>query len=66
MFDKVEVNGENAHPIYKHLTAEGKEPIEWNFAKFLIDQEGNLVKRYSAKLSPAELTPDIEKLTEKN
>jgi len=63
MFDKIDVNGANAHPIYKHLTADGKEPIEWNFAKFLVDREGNLVKRFPAKQSPTELTPDIEKLT---
>lgn len=61
MFDKVDVNGANAHPIYKHLTKDGAEPIEWNFAKFLIDQNGQLVKRYPAKSSPTEAIPDIEK-----
>lgn len=63
MFDKIDVNGEGAHPIYKHLTHDGKEPIEWNFAKFLVDKEGNVVKRFPAKQSPAEMTADIEKLT---
>lgn len=62
MFDKVDVNGSDAHPIYKLLTNDGKEPIEWNFAKFLIDQNGQVVKRYPAKSSPTEAVADIEKL----
>lgn len=61
MFDKIDVNGENAHPIYKLLTHEGKEPIEWNFAKFLVDQNGQVVKRYPAKSSPMDAVADIEK-----
>jgi glutathione peroxidase len=65
MFDKIDVNGPNAHPIYKALTNEGKEPIEWNFAKFLVDANGNVVKRYPAKSSPTEAIPDIENALQK-
>lgn len=63
MFEKIDVNGGNAHPIYKLLTEETKAPIEWNFAKFLIDRNGKLVKRVPAKTSPSELAADIERLT---
>ena len=62
MFDKVDVNGAAAHPIYKQLTSDGKEPIEWNFAKFLVGRDGKTIKRFSAKSSPMEMVADIEKL----
>ena len=64
MFAKVDVNGEGAHPLFKHLksaTAE-MEPIKWNFAKFLVDQEGRVVKRYPPTVEPASVAPDIEAL----
>jgi len=56
MFSKVDVNGENAHPIYKYLKKElgglfGRK-IKWNFAKFLIDSEGNPVKRFTPVTKP--------------
>jgi glutathione peroxidase len=57
MFAKVDVNGPNAHPLYKALTA-GKD-IEWNFAKFLVDEKGNLVKRYAPTVTPAEIEKDL-------
>ncbi len=63
MFEKIDVNGGDAHPIYKLLTEETRAPIEWNFAKFLIDRDGKLVKRVPAKSSPTELVADIERLT---
>lgn len=66
MMDKIDVNGSNAHPIYKLLTGEGKEPIEWNFAKFLIDKNGEVVRRFPAKQSPLEMEADIQKLTSNN
>jgi glutathione peroxidase len=59
MFSKIEVNGENAHPIYKYLKKElsglfgGK--IKWNFTKFLIDAEGNPVKRFSPVTKPEKI-----------
>lgn len=65
MFSKIEVNGENTHPIYKYLKNRlpgvfGKN-IKWNFAKFLIDRNGKPVKRFSPTTIPEELVKDIEK-----
>ncbi len=66
MFSKIEVNGENAHPIYKYL--KNKLPglfgrkIKWNFAKFLIDKNGIPVKRFAPTTVPENLKNDIEKL----
>ncbi len=67
MFSKIEVNGEDATPIYKYLTEKdvdpaGKGPISWNFEKFLIDREGNLVHRFAPRTKPddAELLKAIE------
>jgi glutathione peroxidase len=66
MFSKVDVNGENAHPIFKYLksTLPGFliKRIKWNFTKFLIDSKGIPVKRYSPSTKPEDLTGDIEKL----
>jgi len=67
MFSKIDVNGANAHPIYKHLKSELKgglfgSSIKWNFAKFLIDKEGKPYKRYSPTTSPENLREDIEEL----
>ncbi len=57
MFSKVEVNGPNAAPIYKYLTSKSAEPVgdgkvSWNFEKFLVDRDGNLVNRFSPNASP--------------
>ena len=65
MFSKIEVNGENTHPIYKYLKDKlpeflGKN-IKWNFAKFLIDRNGKPVKRFSPTTIPEKLVKDIEK-----
>ena len=65
MFSKIEVNGENTHPIYKYLKNRlsgilGKN-IKWNYAKFLIDRNGNPVKRFSPTTIPEKLIKDIEK-----
>lgn len=66
IFEKIDVNGENAHPLYKYLKKEAKgiitNEIKWNFAKFLIDSEGNIVKRYAPTTKPSKLKNDIEKL----
>lgn len=67
MFSKIEVNGDNTHPLYQHLKSEakgllGSEKIKWNFTKFLVDEEGNVLKRYAPNLEPKEITSDIEKL----
>ncbi|HLH08559.1 MAG TPA: glutathione peroxidase [Terriglobales bacterium] len=66
LFSKVDVNGENAHPIYKYLTSEkpgllGKA-IRWNFTKFLIDKEGKIVDRYAPLTPPAKIEADILRL----
>ena len=66
MFEKIDVNGSNTHPIYKYLKEQEKglltKDIKWNFTKFLIDKEGNLIKRYSPTTSPLKIKTDIEKL----
>ena len=67
MFDKIDVNGSGAHPLYKFLKAEhagilGTEPIKWNFTKFLIDREGQVTARFAPITKPADLASEIEKL----
>lgn len=66
MFEKIDVNGENAHPIYKYLTSQAKgvlsSKIKWNFTKILIDTEGNVVKRYAPTVLPSKIEKDIVKL----
>jgi len=66
MFSKIEVNSDNAHPIYKYLKDKlpgfpGKK-IKWNFTKFLIDSNGTPVKRFAPTTIPEKLVPAIEKL----
>lgn len=66
LFSKVEVNGSDAHPLYKWLKKEksglGPSAIKWNFTKFLIDTEGNVVKRYGSATKPEDIADDIEAL----
>lgn len=67
MFAKIDVNGNDAHPIYKYLKSELKggilgSSIKWNFAKFMIDKNGNPYKRFSPTTTPDKLVEDIEKL----
>lgn len=66
MFEKIDVNGKNAHPLYKYLKNEAKgllsKEIKWNFTKFLIDSEGNIVKRYAPTVEPLNIKDDIENL----
>lgn len=67
MFAKIDVNGENAHPLYRYLkrSAPGilkSEAIKWNFTKFLIDRKGNVVRRYAPSTEPEAIASDIEKL----
>ena len=66
VFSKIDVNGDNAHPVFKYLKERlpglfGKK-IRWNFAKFLIDRTGKPVKRFSPATVPEKLVKDIEKL----
>jgi glutathione peroxidase len=66
LFAKIKVNGENAHPLYKHLKSAQKgllgSNIKWNFTKFLVDQEGQVVKRYSPQTSPKQMEQDVQQL----
>ena len=70
LFEKIEVNGDNTHPIYLFLKSEatgflGTEGIKWNFTKFLIDKEGNVIDRYGSSTKPKKIATDIEKLLAK-
>jgi glutathione peroxidase len=65
MMAKVDVNGAQAHPLWQWLTAEapgllGSKPIKWNFSKFLIGRDGQVIKRYAPSESPENLRRDIE------
>jgi len=69
MFEKIDVNGTGAHPLYQWLksaAAEADQPgkkaedIEWNFAKFLVGRDGKVIRRYSAKTKPEDIAQDIE------
>jgi len=67
MFDKVEVNGDNAIPLYKYLkdSAPGlldTKAIKWNFTKFLVDKDGKVIRRYAPNVSPKDIAPEIEKI----
>ncbi|MDE1184043.1 glutathione peroxidase [Paraburkholderia sp.] len=67
MFDKIDVNGANAHPLYRYLTGEapgvlGIEAIKWNFTKFLVNRDGEVIKRYAPLTKPDAIVGDIEKL----
>ncbi len=67
LFAKVDVNGDGAAPLYRHLKAAkpgllGTEAIKWNFTKFLVDRKGAVVARYAPNDEPAALAGDIEKL----
>ncbi len=66
MFSEIEVNGDGAHPLFQWLKDEkgglAGSKIKWNFTKFLIDTEGNVVKRYGSTTTPEKIKEDIEKL----
>jgi len=66
VFSKIEVNGENAHPLYKMLKEKKSgffsKKIKWNFTKFLIDRKGNVVKRFSPATEPTRLEKYIENI----
>jgi glutathione peroxidase len=67
MFAKIEVNGANAHPLYKYLKDArpgllGSEAIKWNFTKFLIGKDGEPVARYAPNTKPEELEAPIRTL----
>ena len=65
MMQKIEVNGEQAHPLYKWLSSEapgllGSKSIKWNFTKFLVGKDGAVRKRYAPTDTPESLTKDVE------
>ena len=65
MMEKVDVNGDHAHPLFKWLKTEapgllGSEAIKWNFTKFLVGKDGRVIKRYASMDAPAKLAADIE------
>jgi glutathione peroxidase len=67
MFAKVDVNGDDTHPVFAFLKAAapgllGTEAIKWNFTKFLVDRDGNVVGRYASATKPEDMAGDIEKL----
>jgi glutathione peroxidase len=67
LFSKIDVNGDDAHPLFKHLKQAapglmGSEAIKWNFTKFLVKKDGTVFKRYAPRTEPKELVKDIEKL----
>ena len=67
IFAKIDVNGANAHPLYGWLKGEAKgvlgtERIKWSFTKFLINANGEVVKRYGSQTKPAAIAKDIESL----
>lgn len=71
LFSKIDVNGKNAHPLYKFLKSEksgflGTKSIKWNFTKFLLDKNGNILERFSPSTSPLSFEDKIQKLLKKD
>ncbi|MBY6037507.1 glutathione peroxidase [Fictibacillus nanhaiensis] len=67
LFGKVNVNGEDAHPLFKYLSSEapgilGSKAIKWNFTKFLIDRDGNVVNRFAPTDKPETIEKHIQKI----
>ncbi|MCR6106693.1 glutathione peroxidase [Salipaludibacillus agaradhaerens] len=66
LFKKINVNGPSAHPLYKHLKEKEKgvlsKEIKWNFTKFLINRDGEVINRYSPQTSPKKIETDINQL----
>lgn len=66
MMSKIDVNGDDADPLYKFLKKEKggilADEIKWNFTKFLIDREGNVVDRFASQKTPKALEKEVEKL----
>ncbi|WP_313637473.1 glutathione peroxidase [Paenibacillus sp. FSL K6-0276] len=67
MFEKIDVKGDEAHPLFKYLSKEapgvlGSKSVKWNFTKFLVDQEGRVLKRFAPKTTPQQIESYITKL----
>ncbi|KAG5684278.1 hypothetical protein PVAND_013514 [Polypedilum vanderplanki] len=65
LFQKIDVNGKNAHPLYQYLKKEQGgtlfDAIKWNFTKFIIDKNGKPVERHSPNTSPKEMLENLKK-----
>jgi glutathione peroxidase len=64
LFSKVNVNGDNTHPLFAYLKKEAKgilgtEAIKWNFTKFLVDKQGNVLTRFASATTPEDIEKDI-------
>lgn len=67
MFAKVDVNGKNTHPLFSHLKSQakgiaGSQSIKWNFTKFLVNRDGEVLKRFAPKDTPEKIAAEISKL----
>jgi glutathione peroxidase len=67
LFAKIDVNGPNAHPLYRHLKSAkkgflGREAIAWNFTKFLVGKDGTILRRYGSRRTPEEIEQDLAPL----
>lgn len=67
LFAKIDVNGDHAHPLFRHLKREapgvlGTQSVKWNFTKFLVGRDGRVLKRYAPTTKPADIASDIEAL----
>jgi glutathione peroxidase len=67
MFEKIDVNGDDAHPLFQYLKSHapgvlGTEMIKWNFTKFLVRRDGSVFKRYAPQTTPLEIREDILQL----
>ena len=66
LYSKIDVNGSDAHPLFKWMQAQQKgtlgSKVRWNFTKFLIDTDGNVVKRYGSTTKPEDISADIKEL----
>jgi glutathione peroxidase len=67
LFEKVDVNGDAAHPLYRWLKSSakgllGSEAIKWNFTKFLVDRQGNVIDRFAPTTKPEDLKSNVEAL----
>ena len=67
MFDKIDVNGSNASPLFKYLKHEspgimGTEAVKWNFTKFLVNKAGQVVKRFAPKDGESEIESELQKI----
>ena len=66
LFEKVEVNGQNAHPLFIYLKSAapgilGSQTVKWNFTKFLVDRDGIAIKRYPSLVTPSMIQKDLKK-----